>query len=455
LDMSMSPSSTPQPTPEANEEALTPPVAVPSIAPTEVRKALDAAEAEQPASTPAMPDREWYARHGKHPKVDFKRPLALFLLVLLCFTAGGLGGTFGVVALTQDSTWARTVRGFLNMGSTSEVRVPVQQNLRLSESSAVIDAAEKVSPAVVSITASSDVVDFFGRRLTSQETGAGTGFIITSDGVIATNKHVVADTAATYKVILNDGRMFDATVTARDALYDLAVLKINATGLPVVDLGSSADLKVGQTVIAVGNALGEFQNTVTTGIVSAKDRQLSDIGSNNETLSDLIQTDASINSGNSGGPLVNLAGQVVGINTAIATTNGGSVGLGFAISIDSVRSVLESVQATGKIVRPYLGVRFQLVNAQVQRLNNLTVDYGAFLVSTNNQAAVLENSPAAKAGLRAGDVILQFDGKRIDDSNSLTRLIAASKVGQTIPLLVQRGDQQITVQVVLEELPAS
>lgn len=375
---------------------------------------------------------------------------AVVVLNLVVSIAGGITG-YAILA-DSDSSWARTLRQKLNITEDSPLAIATRKNVRLEESSAFIEAAQKVSPAVVSVTASQQVSDFFG-RVSTQEIGGGTGFILTADGLIVTNKHVV-EQPASYKVVLNDGRIFDATVQAIDPYNDLAVIKIDAKDLPTVELGSSDALQTGQYVLAVGNALGEFQNSVSLGVVSAKDRQVT-VGS--EQLSDLIQTDAAINPGNSGGPLVNSEGQVVGINTVIASASGGSIGVGFAIAIDSVKTVIDSVRKTGEIIRPYLGIRYVAVTKALQQLNNLTVDYGILVTrgSTPGELAVIPGSPADKAGLLENDIILEVNGERIDENNQLTKRMQKYQVGQEVTLKIQRKGAEQEVKVTLERQPAS
>jgi serine protease Do len=223
--------------------------------------------------------------------------------------------------------------------------------------------------------------------------------------------------------------------------------------LPVVELGDSDELKVGQWVVAVGNALGQFQNTVTAGIVSAKGRQIqasdSD-GTSTETLSNLLQTDTAINSGNSGGPLVNLKGQVIGINTAVAS---GAQGIGFAIPINEAKSAIESIKKTGKIVRPYLGVRYQTVTPEIAKANNLSVDYGAIVLRGTGLTAfaVVPGSPADKAGIIENDIILEVNGDKIDADHSLVSLIQQYQVGDEVELKVLSKAKEKTVKVNLEE----
>lgn len=407
---------------------------------------------------------EFHQTDTSHPSSTASRhhpSAALTFLVIVAITSlvlGMVGGVTGFVLLSNSNlSIVKSLRTHLHLTDGSGINIPVKQTLRLDESSAVIDAAKKVSPAAVSISASQTVTDFFGRSST-QETSGGSGFIITSDGLIVTNKHVVSDASASYKVVLNDGRIIDATIKATDPLNDLAFVQINAKDLPTVELGSSSDLQVGQSVIAVGNALGEFQNSISLGVVSAMNRSINAGGqtssANSEHLSGLIQTDASINPGNSGGPLVNLKGQVVGIDTAIASTTGGSIGIGFALPIDSVRNVINSVLKTGQIIRPYLGVRYLTINPVLKQQNNLSVDYGALVSRGQNlgDLAVLPGSPADKAGIQENDIILQMNGQRIDDKNPLPNLLQRYNVGDTVKLTLLHQGTQKDVEVKLEQL---
>ena len=390
---------------------------------------------------------------------DRRKIIGASLLILFVFAnlaVGLAGGVAGFVLLSNSTSRPIiALRHALNIGDGgSGLTVPVHQSITLNESSAIIDATKKVLPSVVAISASQNVQDYFG-RVSSQETSGGSGFILTSDGLILTNRHVV-DAEAKYKVVLNDGRIFDAVVQAKDSINDLAVVKINARDLPAVELGSSDALNVGQSVLAIGNALGQFRNSVSSGIISAVQRQISagdSAGGSSETLTNLLQTDAAINPGNSGGPLVNLAGQVIGIDTAIASSGsgGGSIGIGFAIPIDTVKPVIDSVRKTGQIIRPYLGVRYVPVTPELKQLNNLTVDYGA-LVSRGQQAgalAVLPGSPADKAGIIENDILLEVNGERIDSNTPLPVRLSKYAVGETVTIkdLSQGKEKDLKIQL--------
>jgi serine protease Do len=322
------------------------------------------------------------------------------------------------------------------------------RTIQVNEESAIVDVVKKASPAVVSIIISKDLnkvpgystspfdfgpysLDpFFQSRNPDngnsnqpniQQVGGGSGFIISADGLIVTNKHVVEDTSATYTVLMNDGKTYDATVLSRDPINDLALVKIKAANLPTLTLGSSEKLEIGADVVAIGNSLGQYQNTVTRGIVSGIGRTITaggTTGSNSEQLEGVIQTDAAINPGNSGGPLLDLGGSVIGINTAIDSQ--GQL-VGFAIPVSDIKKDVESFQKFGQIVKPFLGVRYVLVNQTIKDQNKLSVDYGALIVSggTASSPAVIAGSAADKAGLRENDIILEVSGQKIDQNHSL------------------------------------
>ncbi|MEK7069416.1 MAG: trypsin-like peptidase domain-containing protein, partial [Patescibacteria group bacterium] len=271
------------------------------------------------------------------------------------------------------------------------------------------------------------------------------------DGLIVTNIHVVEDTTAFYTVFTNDGRKHEAKVVARDPVLDIALIKIEGTGFPPLSLGNSDSLLTGQTVIAIGNALGEFKNTVSVGVISGLSRSVT-AGSSfgkSELLDHVIQTDAAINPGNSGGPLLDLSGRVIGVNVAVVQ---GSQGIGFALPINSVKGAIESVKSTGKIVRPYLGVRYLAINSEMKEANNLSVDYGVLVKAGSGPTdlAIIPGSPADRAGIVENDIILSVDGIKITETSSLASIIRQKKVGETITLRILHKGVEKNVNVTLE-----
>ncbi len=386
---------------------------------------------------------------------NFDRQKTVAVALFAGLLAGVLGGAATILSVSVlNVPGLNAVSKLVAPSPGSDQGIIKKDRIVLEESSAVIDAVKKVSPSVVSITTSRNIQDYFSGQ-TVQQKGGGTGFILTSDGLIVTNKHVVSEESATYTVLTSDGKSFNATVLSRDPFNDLAVVKIDAKGLKPVELGDSSSLNIGQWVIAIGNALGEYQNTVTVGVVSAKERRITAGGTSTsdpaETLEGLIQTDAAINPGNSGGPLVNLAGQVVGINSAIA---GGAEGIGFAINIDSVKTALDSVQRTGKIIRARLGVRYLSINKEIAKSTNLPVEKGALVYRGVNPAevAVIPGSPADKAGIQENDIITKVNGQDIDENTSLISILQKYKPGDTIELTILRKGQTIKSNAILDEL---
>lgn len=339
----------------------------------------------------------------------------------------------------------------------------------------VSDIVEQVNPAVVSIIVKEDVpiveqyfenpfgnipgspfsfqIPRYRQNGTEErEVGGGSGFVVSSDGYIVTNAHVVTSDDARYTVFFTDERSFDAEVIARDEMIDIAVLKIDASDLPYLEFGTSDDLKLGEAVIAIGNALAEYRNTVSTGVVSGLARSITASNSTgqSEALDNVIQTDAAINPGNSGGPLINLEGKVIGVNVAVAM---GSENIGFSLPSDVVRTSVEEIMATGKIARPYLGVRYVLVTSSLQEKNNLDVDYGALVLRGEqvDELAVLPGSPADKAGIEEYDILLEIDGQKIDEEHSLASLIREKRVGETIEVRLFHDGEEKTVTIELEE----
>lgn len=322
------------------------------------------------------------------------------------------------------------------------------QNLVVQEDSAVISAVQKVSPSVVSISFTSQVQNLFGRVYEAK--GGGTGFIVSQDGLIVTNRHVVQGQDK-LQVITADGKSYDAKVMTIDSMNDIAIIKISASNLPVVEFGDTSKLQVGQKVIAIGNALGQYQNTVTSGVVSAIGRVITagDGNGKTETLENVIQTDASINPGNSGGPLINLAGQVIGINTAV-DQQGSQIG--FAIPVELAKTSLASYLKSGKITRPFLGINYINISKELAATQKLPVDEGAIIVkSSQNTAGVQAGGPADKAGLKEGDIIQAIDGQNITANKGLLTLLQSHQPGDTITLKVLRDGKKIDIKVTLGE----
>lgn len=338
----------------------------------------------------------------------------------------------------------------------------------VEEDSAVTDVVAKSTPAVVSIIITKEVPqyrNFFGspffffnssdeqqQGAQKQQVGGGSGFFVTSDGMIVTNRHVVEDTQADYSIVTNDGKEYAARVLARDPVRDVAVIKIDGSDFQTLNLGDSDNLKVGQTVVAIGNSLGEFANSVSKGIISGLQRNLtagSGLGET-EQLSNIIQTDAAINPGNSGGPLLDITGTVIGINVAMAQ---GAENVGFALPINQVKKVIDQVKSLGKITTPFLGVRYVPVDQTIQKQNNLPFSYGAFVLRGQNvsELAVIPGSPADKAGIVEGDLIFEINGIKIDQNKALGDIISQYNVGDIVTLkLWHKGDTK-DVKVTLEE----
>lgn len=351
-----------------------------------------------------------------------------------------------------------------------------------SEDSAVITTVDQAAPAVVSVVISRDVqklqgisgnpfgFPFFmmpqnggqndqnnggtsGDGGTEKQTiGQGSGFIVSSDGLIVTNKHVVSASSADYTVITSDGKELPAKVLARDPNRDIALLKVDAQDLPFLKLGNSDEIKVGQTVVAIGNSLGEFSNTVSKGIISGLKRNLVAGGGagGSERLSNIIQTDAAINPGNSGGPLLDVSGKVIGVNVAMAQ---GAQSIGFALPSNQIQKIIDQVQSTGKITTAFLGVRYIMLTPEIQRENSLPLDHGALILRGDKMTdfAVIPGSPADKAGLMENDIILEIDGAKVDETHQVADLVADRQPGDTLPFLVWHRGETKTVNVTLEE----
>lgn len=361
---------------------------------------------------------------------------------------------------------------------------PVVENIytpQVSYEQAIINTVKEASPSVVSIVITKNLpvyeqkwIDPFGglgipgfeipqyiqKGTEKQEVGSGSGFIVSEDGFILTNKHVVLDKKAEYTVFTNDGQKFSAKVLALDPFQDLAIIKIksdpsNSSGqaekFKAIKLGDSTSIQIGQSAVAIGNALGEFRNTVSVGVISGLGRTISASGSGgfSETLEDIIQTDAAINAGNSGGPLLNLKGEVIGINTAMAQ---GAEAIGFAIPINRAKRDIEQVSQGQKIVYPFLGVRYVLINEQIKEDNDLSVNYGAWVKKGDKgEPAITKDSSADKAGIKLGDIILEFNGEKISTDNSMSKIITKYNSGDKVTLKVLRDGQELNLDVTLGE----
>lgn len=355
-----------------------------------------------------------------------------------------------IIALLCGLTSLVQTRQALNQGANS----PRQATGRDSNSAnftegSIASVANSVSKSVVSIVVNTNQTSFFG-GYTSGQTAAGTGFILSNDGYIATNKHVVAN-ASKIGVVLDDGTTYDnVELIGTDPLNDFAIIRIkDVKDLTPVKLGDSKTTSTGQQVVAIGNALGAYQNSVTSGIISGKGRNINASDSSRtqyETLSDMIQTDAAINGGNSGGPLVNAAGEVIGINTAYAS-QGNNVG--FAIPISSIKGIIKHVLAGQPFERAVIGVRYVSINPAMAKEKNLPVKQGAYLGSNGDSQAVASGSAGEKAGLKEGDIITSINGIEIGASGSLSSLIGEYSVGETISIGVLRDKKPLNLQLTL------
>jgi len=376
----------------------------------------------------------------EHPRVRF---LAFAMVAILSLSGGFAGGWLAGRDKTAPATTVETQRVVLN-----------------SQGDLIGQIAEEVGKSVVSIETVTTTPSFFGL---SESEGAGSGIILTEDGLILTNRHVVPAGTDEVRVILSDGTEFDdvsvvGRTSSRDSL-DVAFLKVNnldGKKLTPAKLGDSSKMRVGDPVVAIGNALGQFQNTVTSGIISGYGRNVQASDANGvESLENLFQTDTAINPGNSGGPLVNLNGEVIGINTAVA--GGDAQNIGFAIPINDVAGLIDTVKQTGKLQRPYLGVIYIPITNDVAEQYGLSAKRGAYIAPPGIIGAnpIIRDGPAEKAGLKAGDIILKIDGTNIDQTNSLSALINKHKVGDKVALTILRAGQEQTIEVTLGAAPTN
>lgn len=411
----------------------------------------------------------------KRKKSFFQYPLLLIIIISFFI------GSVSAAAISLIINGLISEGSFGKWGNVFNIEAkPDQKNHEViikekivDEESATIEMVKNVSPSVVSIIVTKEISQYFNPwsiddffdwpfsfeipkpkqepKKEKRQIGGGSGFVVSSDGLILTNKHVVSDSTAEYTIITNEGKSMPAKILAQDPLNDIAVIKVEAKNLPEIKLGDSSKIQIGQSVVAIGFALGEFKNTVTKGVISGIGRKImASGGGRTELLEDVIQTDAAINPGNSGGPLLNLRGEVIGINTAISLE--GQL-IGFAIPINLAKSVIESVKKFGRIVRPFLGIRYILLNETIAKENNLSVDYGALIIRGEKvtDLAVMPGSAADKAGLQENDIILELNGEKITPEKSLAKMIQKFKPGDEITLKVLSKGKEKFVKVVLDE----
>lgn len=373
----------------------------------------------------------------KRAKKSARRPLFIIGVIVVGLLAG-FGGSY-----LQDSLNGSSAPLFTNSKNDGNAVVTEGEE-------SISNVANAVSPSVVSVLTSSQRSSAFSNRSVQQE-GAGTGMIVTADGYVLTNKHVI-DGADKVTVVLSNGKTYDnVKVAGTDPLNDVAFLKIsNVSNLPIVTLGDSKTLRIGQSVVAIGNALGQYQNTVTSGIVSGTGRPVvastgGSTDSGSESLTDLIQTDAAINSGNSGGPLLNLRGQVIGINTAVAQD---AQSIGFAIPIGATKGMLNNLIKTGKVERPYIGVQYVSITPAVKEEYKLDVSRGDY-VTADSGDSVQNGGPADKAGIKDKDIIIAVNGAKVGEVASVASLVSEYQPGDTVELTILRDGKEQKVKVTL------
>ena len=338
---------------------------------------------------------------------------------------------FGFMRLVQTGKVGLDLTPFPKVENTTQ-----ETRTLVKEENAVIQTVEESSPSVVAIGVSQRIINPFDPEALprNRQTTIGTGFIVSENGVIVTNRHVVSDVNTSYSIVTKDGKRLEVERIYRDPSLDLALIKTRESGLKPLKIGDSSKLKVGQTAIAIGNALGRFSNTVTTGVVSGLGRSIGagdPFSGQTELLDDLIQTDAAINPGNSGGPLLNSAGEVIGVNVAISEA---AQNIGFAVPINSVKPVIDEFVSTGKISRAFLGVNYRVITRDLALLNE--VPQGAYIQE------IVPGSPAQKAGIEPGDIITKIDGKQVNDQNVISELIRTKKPGDKVSIELWRETEQ-------------
>jgi len=427
---------------------------------------------------------------------DFLKNKSILFIIFVFILSSAFGFIAGVISNDYLSSDIRQKLAQLN-AKFPELQDNIGKGIaeeyqpQTSQEEKIIQAVKSVSPAVVSIIISKDVPimeqrfvnpfgdieqlfgqpfgfsipEYYQKGTEKKEVGGGTGFIVSEDGMILTNKHVVSDEKAEYTVFTNDGKKFSAKVLARDQVQDIAIIQVvqgENIKFPTVQLGDSENLQIGQSVIAIGNALGEFKNTVSVGVVSGLGRTITASGGDEvaETLEGIIQTDAAINRGNSGGPLLNLKGDVIGMNTAVVSD---AQSLGFTIPINKAKRDIEQIKTLGKLAYPFIGIRYVLIDEEIQKERNLAVDYGAWITSWYRQSsqwvqskdqAVVSGSAAAQAGLKENDIVLEFDKDKVTKDNSLGKIIDKYNPGDKVVLKVLRGKEEKTFEIILGDRPS-
>ena len=375
-----------------------------------------------------------YTAVGRKPRIKNSKNLILLLALLVACFGTGLGGGYVATMISGKTTT-------VDRSTANDGNAVISQ-----EEEDISSVASKVGPSVVSILTTSQAQSYYGGTQTQE--GAGTGIIISSDGYVLTNKHVVSGSQQ-LSVVGSDGtRYTDVTVVGTDPLNDLAFLKINnVKDLKAATLGDSSSVRIGQKVVAIGNSLGEYQNTVTSGIISGTGRPVTaSEGDSTETLTDLLQTDAAINPGNSGGPLTNLSGQVIGMNTAVAQD---AQGIGFSIPINAAKGIIKNLLKTGKIERPYLGVNYVTITPDIAKQYNLSVKQGAY-VHADSGSAVVSGKAADKAGIKDGDIITKVGDIAVGERGSVSSLVSEYAVGDPVQLTILRGGKTMTLNVTIE-----
>lgn len=392
----------------------------------------------EPVSQPTM-----QMKNSKPTSSGLRLVLVLVLVVLGISVIGSIGGAIRSFSMSENEFGAWFSGLFDSNNSNSVIKQEVVRTV--DEESATIAVVEAASPSVVSVLERSVSFNFFQGPQT-QEASIGTGFVV-GENLIVSNKHVVSDTSATYSIVDKDGKRFDVSDIYRDPLNDLALLKIENGDFKALELGDSDSVKVGQTVIAIGNALGKFSNTVTKGVISGQGRGITasgGLGSYQEEIENVLQTDAALNPGNSGGPLINIGGQVIGVNVA---TGVGTENIGFAIPVNTAKQLISDYLSGVDRRKPFLGVRYVVITPDFAQ--NSDFPEGVLV------REIISDGPADKAGVKVNDVITEVADSSITETSSLSSIISKYKVGDRVDLKVWRNNKTLTLSVILQAAPDS